>query len=313
MAFFLHISINVERVLDINTNAARVIEGKRTMKFWKMNGAGNDFILINNIEEQLPSDKVPEMVRTICERHMSIGADGVMLIDKPSKDYVGKADYRMLFYNSDGSSGEMCGNGARCICRYGYETGLSGDIQKVETTAGLVTGKRIDERLYRVRLNDPGNYRFDEEVEAEGKIFVASYVELGSPGIPHIAVPMTNLKEIEEGELLRIGRSLRYNPTYPKGCNVNFYEIIGEDYLYERTYERGVEDFTYACGTGTGSVVTSLTRQGKVSGKNTRVDMRGGTLYIDVVRDENKVTDLYLTGPTNIVCKGEIFDEDLVI
>ena len=90
-------SINVERVIDINTNAERVLEGKRAMKFWKMNGAGNDFILINNIEEQLPSDKVPEMVRIICERHMSIGADGVMLIDKPSKDYEGKADYRMLF------------------------------------------------------------------------------------------------------------------------------------------------------------------------------------------------------------------------
>lgn len=283
------------------------------MQFWKMNGAGNDFILINNIEEQLPLDKVPEMARIICKRHMSIGADGVMLIDKPSKEYEGKADYRMLFYNSDGSSGEMCGNGARCICRYGYETGLSGDIQRVETTAGLVTGERIDERLYRVRLNDPGNYRFDEEVEAEGHKYVASYVELGSPGIPHIAISMTNLKEIEEGELFRIGRSLRYNSTYPKGCNVNFYEIIGEDYLYERTYERGVEDFTYACGTGTGSVVTILAQQGKVSGNNTRVDMRGGTLYIDVVRDENKVTDLYLTGPTNIVCKGEIFDEDLVI
>lgn len=283
------------------------------MKFWKMNGAGNDFILINNIEEGLPLDKVPEMVRLICERHMSIGADGVMLIDKPSKEYEGKADYKMLFYNSDGSVGEMCGNGARCICRYGYETGLSGEVQKVETTAGLVTGERIDDRLYRIRLNDPSNFRFDEEVEAEGQRFTASYVELGNPGIPHLGVPMVNLKDWDEAELFKIGRSLRYNPIYPKGCNVNFYEIVGDDHLYERTYERGVEDFTYACGTGTGSVVTILTLQGKVSGENVRVDMRGGTLYIDVVRDGEKVKDLYLTGPTNIVIKGEIYDEDLTI
>ena len=92
---------------------------------------------------------------------------------------------------------------------------------------------------------------------------------------------------------------------------MNFYEIIGPDHVYERTYERGVEDFTYACGTGTGSVVTVLTLQGKVSGRNVKVDMTGGQLIIDVEREGDKITDLYLTGPTNIVCKGEITDEDM--
>lgn len=283
------------------------------MKFWKMNGAGNDFILINNMEEKLPLESMPEIVKLLCERHMSVGADGLMLIEKPSKEYEDKADFRMLFYNSDGSMGEMCGNGARCIARYGYENNLSGDIQKIETTAGLVTGERIDGRQYRVRLNDPSNFRLGEEVEVEGRKFVASYVELGNPGIPHIAVPMENLKEWDERDLFKIGEALRYNPIYPKGCNVNFYEIIGDDHLYERTYERGVEDFTYACGTGTGSVVTILTLQGKVSGEHVRVDMRGGTLYIDVVIEGSDVKDLYLTGPTNIVIKGEICDEDLAI
>ena len=92
---------------------------------------------------------------------------------------------------------------------------------------------------------------------------------------------------------------------------MNFYEIIGPDHVYERTYERGVEDFTYACGTGTGSVVTVLTLLGKVSGKSVRVDMTGGQLIIDVEREAGRVTDLYLTGPTNIVAKGEVTDEDL--
>ena len=94
------------------------------MKFWKMNGAGNDFIIINNIEEKISAERFPHMAELLCERHLSIGADGFMVVEKPTENT--DADYRMLFYNSDGSMGEMCGNGARCICRYGYENGLAG-------------------------------------------------------------------------------------------------------------------------------------------------------------------------------------------
>lgn len=150
------------------------------MRFWKMNGAGNDFVILNNLEEHLPLEQLPQIARTLCERHMSIGADGLMVVDAPSQG----GDYRMLFYNSDGSVGEMCGNGARCICRYGYENGLAGETQTVETTAGIVTGRRIDQRLYRIRLNDPTTVRLDSPVEADGVTYVCSYVELGNPGIP---------------------------------------------------------------------------------------------------------------------------------
>lgn len=278
------------------------------MEFWKMNGAGNDFIVVDDRQDAIPDEKWPEIIRTVCERHMSIGADGFMVVKKPT--YGG--DYKMLFFNSDGSMGEMCGNGARCICRYGYENGLAGEVQKVETTAGLVTGWRVDRRLYRVRLNDPCNMRLDGKAEVDGSTYDCAYVELGDPGIPHAAVPMKDLKNFDTQTLFRLGRKLRFYKDFPKGANVNFYEIIGPDHVYERTYERGVEDFTYACGTGTGSVVTVLTLLGKVSGKNVRVDMTGGTLYIDVERDgSGHVTDLFLTGPTNIVCKGEITDEAL--
>ena len=278
------------------------------MEFWKMNGAGNDVIVVDDRQDAIPDEKWPEIIRTVCERHMSIGADGFMVVKKPT--YGG--DYKMLFFNSDGSMGEMCGNGARCICRYGYENGLAGEVQKVETTAGLVTGWRVDRRLYRVRLNDPCNMRLDGKAEVDGATYDCAYVELGDPGIPHAAVPMKDLKNFDTQTLFRLGRKLRFYKDFPKGANVNFYEIIGPDHVYERTYERGVEDFTYACGTGTGSVVTVLTLLGKVSGKNVRVDMTGGTLYIDVERDGNgHVTDLFLTGPTNIVCKGEITDEAL--
>ena len=272
-----------------------------------MNGAGNDFIVLNNLVEKLPESAFPALARRLCERHLSIGADGLIVVDAAQD----RGDYRMRFYNSDGSLGEMCGNGARCVCRYGFETGLAGEKQTVETTAGIVTGVRVTERLYRVRLNDPTVVKLDCPVEAEGVVWPCSYVELGSPGIPHAVIPYPGLRQADEARLREIGRALRHHPAFPKGANVNFYELLGKDTLYERTYERGVEDFTYACGTGTGSVVTVLTLLGKVSGSNVKVDMAGGTLTIDVVRDGEKVKDLFLTGPTNIVCKGEVTDETL--
>ena len=277
------------------------------MKFWKMNGAGNDFLVLNNLEEHLPVDRLPQIARTLCERRLSIGADGLMVVDAPQAG----GDYRMLFYNSDGSVGEMCGNGARCICRYGFENGLAGAKQTVETTAGIVTGQRIDRRRYRIRLNDPTTIQLDAAVEVDGVRYACSYVELGNPGLPHAVVPYHNLKNADENELRELGRAIRWHKAFPKGANVNFYEMTGEDTIFERTFERGVEDFTYACGTGTGSLVAVLTLQGKVSGHDVKVEMTGGQLVIDAEREGSRITALYLTGPTNVVCKGEVTDEDL--
>ena len=284
-----------------------VVKGGISLQFWKMNGAGNDFVVLNNLVEQLPAERFPQIARTLCERHMSIGADGLMVVDAPTQG----GDYKMLFFNSDGSVGEMCGNGARCICRYGYENGLAGEIQTVETTAGIVTGRRINQRLYQIRLNDPTTVKLDSPVEIDGVEYTCSYVELGNPGLPHAVVPYHNLKNADANELRELGRKIRWYHGFPKGANVNFYEMLGEDHVYERTFERGVEDFTYACGTGTGSLVTVLTLQGKVSGRGVKVDMTGGQLIIDAEREGSAIRDLYLTGPTNIVAKGEVTDEDL--
>lgn len=279
------------------------------MKFWKMNGAGNDFVILNNLEEHLPEEAFPGIARTLCERHLSIGADGLMVVDRPTQG----GDYRMRFYNSDGSMGEMCGNGARCICRYGYENGLAGERQTVETTAGIVTGQRISSRLYRIRLNDPSTIKKEYPVKVDGTVWPCSYVALGDPGIPHAVIPYSDLRSADENALRELGRKLRWHSAFPKGANVNFCEIIGEDEILERTFERGVEDFTYACGTGTGSVVAVLTLMGKVSGRDVRVHMRGGTLHIDAEQENGIIRNLYLTGPTNIVAKGEVTDEDLCI
>lgn len=279
------------------------------MRFWKMNGAGNDFIILNNIEEKLDHNLFPAIARTLCHRHLSIGADGFMVVEAPQQG----GDYRMLFYNSDGSVGEMCGNGARCICRYGYENGLAGEEQTVETASGIVTGKRIDQRNYRIRLTDPTVIRLDYPVEAAGKPWPCSYIELGDPGLPHAVVPYPGLKDKTMDELRTLGRSLRWHPAFPKGANVNFCDVTGPDQVVELTYERGVEDFTYACGTGTGSMVLALTLKGLVSGGDVVVTVPGGTLRVTVDREGTTVKSLWLTGPTNIVCTGEIRDEELTL
>lgn len=279
------------------------------MRFCKMNGAGNDFIILNNMEEGLDHSLFPGIARTLCHRHLSIGADGLMVVERPRQG----GDYRMLFYNADGSAGEMCGNGARCICRYGYEKGLAGERQTVETPSGIVTGTRIDRRNYRIRLTDPSVIRLDYPVEAMGKCWSCSYVELGDPGLPHAVVPYEGLREKTMSDLRELGRDLRWNSAFSKGANVNFFEITGADQLTELTYERGVEDFTYACGTGTGSTVLALTLLGKVSGENVEVTVPGGTLYVTIEREGEAVKAIWLTGPTNLVCEGEVRDEALFL
>ena len=273
------------------------------MRFTKMNGAGNDFILVENLHGELTQQQLSKLARTLCDRRMSIGADGLMAIVPAKAD----ADFGMLFFNCDGTLGEMCGNGARCICRYGYETGLAGETQTIETTAGLVTGTRIDAKNYRIRLPDPVNLQY-LALDVDGKKVGCMYLELGNPGIPHAVVQYPGLREADEQALFEFGRKLRYHPAFPKGANVNFLEKTGENRFYERTWERGVEDFTYACGTGTGASVYALAEKRRC-GDHAEVEVKGGLLIVDIVRDGKKCIDLLLTGPASMVCTGEIFDE----
>ena len=152
------------------------------MDFWKMNGAGNDFIILGDMDRRIPDDDISRIAAVLCRRRLSIGADGLMVV-RPAEQ---GGDYRMLFYNADGTEAEMCGNGARCICRYGYENGLAGDTQHVETMSGTVTGTRVSQRQYRVRLNPPTVLETDRTAEVDGVPWPCGYVELGSPGLPHI-------------------------------------------------------------------------------------------------------------------------------
>ena len=269
----------------------------------KMQGAGNDFVIINNMTEHLPLEGMPELARRVCQRRLSVGADGMMVVEQPS---IKDADYRMIFYNADGSLGEMCGNGARCICRYGYEKHLAGEIQRVQTTAGIVTGTRISAREYRVRLNDITVMDLHRSLVVLGNTYDVAYVEMGSPGIPHAVVHIPGLRNLTPEQLRPIGKALRWHPSFPKGANVNFYDIIGKNELQELTYERGVEDFTYACGTGTGSTVSILAKFGVISGKDTLVHMPGGVLNVTTDVSGDMPKDIMLTGPAVFVTEGPL-------
>lgn len=267
------------------------------MKFTKMHGAGNDFIIINALEENIIPEEIPALARRLCRRALGIGADGLMLVVPAESG----GDYRLAFYNSDGSLGEMCGNGARCIARYGYEHGLAGETQRIETTAGLVTGRRITETLYRVRLNDPSVIDLERST-VEGK---CAYIELGNPGIPHAVVIKNDWQSVPTDELKSLGRKLRYDKSFPKGANVSFVRIDDGRHVTAMTYERGVEDFTLACGTGCGSIVTALTLSGAVSGSGVKISMPGGELEVSLTREGNRVYDLFLTGPTCVAFTGD--------
>lgn len=277
------------------------------MKFTKMHGAGNDFIIINNLEEKLPEDSFSSLAKKLCAFHSSVGGDGMMVVTEAKNG----GDYGMLFYNSDGSLGEMCGNGARCIARYGYENGLAGETQRIETTAGLVTGRRISERVYKIRLNDPSVIELHKKIDVDGTEFDCAYVELGNPGIPHAVVLMPDYDSIDRDSLRALGSRLRYAKEFKKGANVSFVKVLGRDSLQAVTFERGVEDFTLACGTGCGSIVSSLSLMGLVSGQNVSVQMPGGLLSVSLSIEGSMTKDVYLSGPTCMVCKGEVLDEDL--
>ena len=253
------------------------------MKVYYMNGAGNDFMVIDAREQVLDFEK---LALELCKLS---GADGFMAVD-----HSDKADFKLHFYNADGSRGEMCGNGARCICRFAYDLGLAGAEMTVETDAGLVPGWRIDENQYRVKLNNPGIL----DLSRKGPI---AYVELGNPGVPHAVAQYDGDLWADADCIWDHMRQLRYDPAFPKGANVNFFQPIGEAEVKVLTFERGVEDSPLACGTGCGSIASTLWLQGRLPGNVLTAHNRGGTLKVTIGGENGEISSILLEGPTEVV------------
>ena len=269
---------------------------------YKLQGAGNDFILIDNQELNFASEQLTKFAARVSTRRVSVGADTLIAVEAAR----GSGDFYARFFNADGSEAEMCGNGARCVARWAFETGIAKEKMIIETIAGDVPAERLGKRTYRVQLNSPTVFEADKLLQVDGKEVTVDYVELGNPGIPHLVVHVPDLAMTELETILDFARKLRIHPAFEKGANVNFYDILSDQTVVERTYERGVEDFTLACGTGTGSTAYALTKKGLVKSDPVVIEVLGGQLQVNVVEN-----DLYLIGDTNMVVKGTILDEDL--
>ena len=254
------------------------------MKIYYMNGAGNDFMVMDARDNE---DR--DFAAMAVEYCRITGADGFMAVGKSDV-----ADFRLHFYNSDGTRGEMCGNGARCICRFAHDMGIAGPVMTVQTDAGLVPGWRIDENQYRVKLNNPSVL----DLTRKGDI---AYAELGNPGVPHAVAEYVGDLWGDKEALLEQMRALRFDPAFPKGTNVNFYQVLGENEVRILTFERGVEGYTLACGTGTGSTAAVLWRKGLLPGGVLTAHNPGGTLKITVEGEGETVTTILLEGSTEIV------------
>ena len=260
------------------------------MKIWYMNGAGNDFMVMDARGGKYDFET---LALELCKL---TGADGFMAVDVSEK-----ADFRLHFYNADGSRGEMCGNGSRCICRFAYDLGIAGEKMAVETDAGIVYGQRLSESIYAVQLNNPGIVDLQRKPDC-------AYIELGNPGVPHAVKEIAGLEWNQREALRDMARALRYDPAFPKGANANLYARLDENTVRILTFERGVEDYTLACGTGSASTAVVLWLKGEVPTGHLTVKNPGGDLGITIEGRDGTVEKLMLEGPTEVV---RLYDMEL--
>lgn len=267
-----------------------------TLDFIKMSGAGNDFILLDNRDGRIALSR--EQVARLCHRQFGIGADGLMLL-VPSTDP--RADWAWTFYNSDGSDAEMCGNGARCFARYVQKvTGWSRPNLTFLSLAGVIAATFEGERVT-IRLTTPQNLRLAEPVPTSAGTLTVHSI---NTGVPHAVV---FVPDADQAMVNQLGAEIRYHAHFmPRGTNVNFAQVKGPGHIRVRTYERGVEGETLACGTGVtaSALITSL-----VHGfpSPIRVQVQGGDeLRIAFRRDGDTFADVDLNGPATFVFEGRI-------
>jgi diaminopimelate epimerase len=263
--------------------------------FTKMNGAGNDFVLIDNRRGEVKLSR--EAVIRICHRQRGIGADGLMML-VPARE--GKADWAWDFYNNDGSTAEMCGNGARCFARFIQKHAGANGRTSFETIAGVISATFEKERV-RINLTPPRDLRLNEQVElTTGKSAIHSL----NTGVPHAVL---FVPDADKAMVQNMGPEIRFHKHFaPKGTNVNFVQALSPGQIRVRTYERGVEGETLACGTG---VTASALITAKLHGFKSPVTVKvqgGDTLEVSFREESGTFKDVHLTGPADFVFEGEI-------
>ncbi len=277
--------------------------------FTKMSGAGNDFIVIDkNLNPEFVLSNA--VIQNLCDRRNGIGADGVITIED-SADY----DFEMNYYNADGSYGSLCGNGARCAIKFADLTArITESVTRFIANKFQYTGKVLENELILFNLNSPKQIKYDFKIMAYDQLINSCFADTGSP---HVVInildilknhenPKEFFQNLDEVPVIDIGKQIRYSPDFaPAGTNVNFIQIKDEK-IYIRTYERGVEDETWACGTG--SVAAALISFVKFGLKPPVkiIPRSGDQLIVDFSIEDQKVKNLSLTGPAKVVFTGQI-------
>jgi diaminopimelate epimerase len=268
--------------------------------FIKMNGCGNDFILIDSRSAEVPRDLVA-FTRRVCRRKLSAGADGLILIE-PSDRY----DFQWQFYNSDGSRAEMCGNGARCAARFAYEGGIAGQKMVFKTDAGPIEAEMRGEQV-KLKMTPPADCRIDFTIDLPGEKRTLSSI---NTGVPHVVLEQDGLSD---ADIVPLGREIRYHEAFaPAGTNVNFVFPAEGERLQVRTYERGVEDETLACGTGcVAAALVTAARRGW-SSPIPVATRSGGILTIYFKKAGDQFSEAYLEGDARIVYRGTLQPDALL-
>jgi len=258
-----------------------------------MSGSGNDFILVDNRRRLVPAGAGAELARRLCPRGRSVGADGLILLGRSRG-----AHFAWEFFNADGSEAAMCGNGARCAARYAHLRGIAPARMSFETGAGLVRAEVLGERV-RIRLAPPQGYRARVPLAAAGRRFAPAFVVVG---VPHAVV---RVEDLEAVPVAAWGRALRRHAAFaPAGANVNFYRPAGAHRLAVRTYERGVEGETLACGTGAVAVALAAAAAGHARSPVSVLTRGGEELGVHFRRRGSTFSEVLLEGGAAVVYEG---------
>lgn len=268
------------------------------IEFYKMSGSGNDFIVIDNRQNNIDKNGISDFIAKVCRRKMAVGADGFILIEKSEK-----ADFRWRFFNSDGSIAEMCGNGARCVARFAYLNDIAGPNMSFETLAGIVEAHVIGDRV-KVKMTDPTEFKTEETIDLKnGPIAISSI----NTGVPHVVIVK---KRIEDVDIVEMGREIRFHERFsPAGTNVNFVCHIEDNTIAIRTYERGVEDETLACGTGSAAGAIVMAHKMKIGSPINVQTQSGGYLSIFYSEKEGRYYDIYLEGDARIIYRAQLWED----
>ncbi len=264
------------------------------LPFTKMNGAGNDFVMVDNRTRHHSLTR--HQIASVCDRHRGVGADGVIFLDPPESE----GDFRMRYYNADGGEAEMCGNGARCFARFAQATAGAEERVRFETQAGLIEATLTGDQV-RLAMSQPHGLRRDLPLTGGDWSFSADFV---NTGVPHAVIFVEHLDEFP---VVEIGRAVRHHASFaPMGTNVNFVRTIAPGGLQIRTYERGVEEETLACGTGVVAAALIAALKTETNGPIAVRVAGGDDLFVGFERAGDTFSFVTLTGPADFVFKGEI-------